>query len=98
MTCLMLLTFPTFPTSLYDFAYHSLSHSSIGFIVACATSTNSLSSALSSCDTYLIRSVTPYLDVFYTVYINNILVYNNNLTKYKKHVNFILKALRGASL
>jgi len=27
--------------------------------VACTTSTNSLSSALSSCDTYLIRSITP---------------------------------------
>jgi len=44
---------------LCDFAYHSLLHSSIGFIVARATSTNSLSSALSSCNTCLIRSVTP---------------------------------------
>jgi len=43
----------------YNFAYHSLSHSSIGSIMAHATSTNSLSSALSSCDTYLIKSITP---------------------------------------
>jgi len=46
-----------------DFAYHSSSHGSIGSIVAHATSTNSLSSALSSCDTYLIRFVT-YIKVF----------------------------------
>jgi len=42
----------------YNLSYHSSSHSSIGSIVARATSTNSSSSALSSCDTYLIRSVT----------------------------------------
>ena len=40
----------------------------------------------------------PYLDVFYTAYINNILVYNNNLAKHQKHINFILEALKGASL
>ena len=33
------------------FSYYSLSHSSIGSIIAHATFTNSLSSALSSCDT-----------------------------------------------
>jgi len=40
----------------------------------------------------------PYLDVFCTAYIDNILVYSNNLTKHKKHVDFILEALRGAGL
>jgi len=44
---------------LYNLSYHSLLHSLISFIMAHATSTNSLSSALSSCDTYLIRSITP---------------------------------------
>jgi len=44
--------------SLYNLSYHSLSHSSIGSIIVCATSTNSSSSALSSCDTYLIRFIT----------------------------------------
>ena len=39
------------------FGYHSLLYSSIGSIIAYATSTNSLSFTLSSCDTYLIRSV-----------------------------------------
>jgi len=43
----------------YDFTYHSSSHGLIGSIMACATSTNSLSSALSSCDIYLIRSIIP---------------------------------------
>jgi len=42
---------------LCDLGYHSSSHSSIDSVVACVTSTNSLSSVLSSCDTYLIRSV-----------------------------------------
>jgi len=39
-----------------------------------------------------------YLNVFYTAYINNILIYSNNLTEHKKHVDFILKALRRVSL
>jgi len=39
-----------------------------------------------------------YLDVFCTAYINNILVYSNNLAEHKKYVNFILQALRKASL
>jgi len=49
---------------LCDFTYHSLSYNLIGSIVACAMSTNSLSSALSSCDTYLIRSVIVGRDTF----------------------------------
>jgi len=44
---------------LCDFAYYSSLHSSIGSIIAHAISTNSSSSALSSCDIYLIKSITP---------------------------------------
>jgi Reverse transcriptase (RNA-dependent DNA polymerase) len=40
----------------------------------------------------------PYLDIFYTAYINDILIYSDNLTEYWKHVKLILEALRGASL
>jgi len=40
----------------------------------------------------------PYLDIFYTAYIDDILVYNNNLTKYKKYIDFVLEALHRASL
>jgi len=42
---------------LYDLSYHSLSYNLIGFIIACATFINSLSSALSSYDIYLIKSI-----------------------------------------
>jgi hypothetical protein len=37
-----------------------------------------------------------YLDVFYITYIDNILVYSNNLTSYKQYVRLIIKALRDA--
>ena len=40
----------------------------------------------------------PYLDIFCTTYINDILVYSNNLTKYQKYINLVLEALKGASL
>jgi len=43
---------------LYDLSYYSSLYSLIGSIVAYIISTNSLSSALSSYNTYLIRSVT----------------------------------------
>jgi len=42
----------------YNLSYYSLSYSLIGSIMAYTTSTNSLSSALSSYDTYLVRSIT----------------------------------------
>jgi hypothetical protein len=34
-----------------------------------------------------------YLDIFYIVYINNILVYSNDLTSYKQHMRFVVKVL-----
>ena len=43
---------------LYNLGYHSSLYSLIGSIIAHTTSTNSSSSALRSCDTYLIRSIT----------------------------------------
>jgi hypothetical protein len=39
----------------------------------------------------------PYLDVFYTAYINDILVYSNDLTSYRQHVRLVIKALQDAS-
>jgi Reverse transcriptase (RNA-dependent DNA polymerase) len=39
-----------------------------------------------------------YLDIFYTAYIDDILVYSNDLTSYKQHVRLVIKALRDASL
>jgi hypothetical protein len=39
-----------------------------------------------------------YLDIFYTTYINNILVYSNDLTSYKQYVRLVVKTLQDASL
>jgi len=57
-----------------------------------------LANALSLFQYFINNTLQPYLDVFCTAYINNILVYSNNLAKYKKHINLILEALRGARL
>jgi hypothetical protein len=38
----------------------------------------------------------PYLDVFYIVYIDDILVYSDDLTSYRQYVRFVIKALQDA--
>jgi hypothetical protein len=40
----------------------------------------------------------PYLDVFCTTYIDDILVYSNDLTSHKQHVRLVIEALRDAGL
>ena len=40
----------------------------------------------------------PYLDIFYTAYINNILIYSDNLTKHQKNIKLVLEALYRISL
>jgi hypothetical protein len=35
----------------------------------------------------------PYLDVFYTAYIDDILVYSDDLTSYRQYVRFVIEAL-----
>ena len=47
---------------------------------------------------FINNTLRPYLDIFYTVYINNILIYSDNLTKYQKHINLVLEVLYEASL
>jgi hypothetical protein len=37
-----------------------------------------------------------YLDVFCIAYINNILVYSDDLTSYKQYMRFVIEALRDA--
>ena len=44
------------------------------------------------------NALRPYLNIFYTAYIDDILIYSNNLTEYWKYINLILEALRRASL
>jgi hypothetical protein len=41
-----------------------------------------LANALSLFQHLINNTLRPYLDIFYTAYINNILIYSNNLTKY----------------
>jgi hypothetical protein len=38
-----------------------------------------------------------YLDIFCIAYINDILVYSNDLTSYKQYICFIIEALRDIS-
>ena len=54
--------------------------------------------ALSSFQHFINNTLRPYLDIFCTAYINNILVYSNNIAKHQKYVNLVLEALKGASL
>ena len=58
----------------------------------------SLANAPSSFQYFINNTLHPYLDIFCTTYINDILIYSNNLAKYQKYINFVLKALKGASL
>ena len=39
-----------------------------------------------------------YLDDFYTIYLDNILIYSKNKAKYKEHVKKVLERLRQAGL
>jgi hypothetical protein len=39
-----------------------------------------------------------YLYIFYTAYIEDILIYNNNITKYKFYVKYVIKKLKEAGL
>jgi hypothetical protein len=39
-----------------------------------------------------------YLDVFCIIYINDVLVYSNDLTSYRQHVHLVIEALRDAGL
>jgi len=57
-----------------------------------------LINALSLFQHFVNNTLRPYLNVFCIVYINDILIYSNNLAKYKKYVDFVLEALCKVSL
>jgi len=44
------------------------------------------------------NTLCPYLDIFCTAYIDNILVYSNSMAKHQKYVKLVLQALCRASL
>ncbi len=39
-----------------------------------------------------------YLDIFYTAYLDNILVYSNNELEYNSYIKLVLEKLRAAGL
>ena len=57
-----------------------------------------LVNALSSFQYFINDMLCPYLDIFCTAYINDILIYSNNLTEHQKHIKLVLEVLYGASL
>ena len=57
-----------------------------------------LANALSSFQHYINDVLREYLNVFYTVYIDNILIYSNSVKEHEEHVRKVLKALRDAGL
>jgi hypothetical protein len=57
-----------------------------------------LSNAPAIFQAYINEVLYLYLDVFCIAYINNILVYSNDLTSYRQHVRLVIKVLRDASL
>ena len=44
------------------------------------------------------KALQPYLNVFCTAYIDDILIYSNTLKEHQEHVNLILNALTAAGL
>ena len=57
-----------------------------------------LANAPSTFQHYVNDVLRPYLDVFCTAYIDDILIYSDNLEEHKKHVNLVLDALDQANL
>jgi len=57
-----------------------------------------LANAPGSFQYFINNTLCPYLDIFCTAYINDILVYSNSIAEHQKHVKLVLQALHGASL
>ena len=57
-----------------------------------------LTNALSIFQHFINDILHEYLNVFCTIYIDNILIYNNNKKDYIKHVNKILQRLKNANI
>jgi hypothetical protein len=57
-----------------------------------------LANALSTFQHYVNDTLWPYLDLFCTAYIDDILVYSDTLAEHKRHVRLVLKAIEEAGL
>jgi len=57
-----------------------------------------LANAPSTFQHYVNDTLRPYLDVFCTAYMDDILIYSQNISEHREHVELVLKALRDAGL
>jgi hypothetical protein len=57
-----------------------------------------LTNAPSTFQHYVNDVLRPYLDVFCTAYIDDVLIYSDDLHTHRKHVNLVLEALKAAGL
>ena len=57
-----------------------------------------LTRAPSTFQHYINDVLREYLNIFYTAYLDDILIYNNSLKEHQKHVKLILQALKIAGL
>lgn len=57
-----------------------------------------LANAPSTFQHFVNDALRPYLDLFCTAYIDDILIYSDNLTKHWNHVQLVLKAMETAGL
>ena len=58
----------------------------------------SLCNAPATFQAYVNKALQPYLNVFCTAYIDDILIYSNTLKEHWEHVNLVLNALTAAGL
>jgi hypothetical protein len=57
-----------------------------------------LANAPSTFQHYVNNALRPYLDLFCSAYIDNILIFSNTLAKHKQHIQLVLKAIEEAGL
>jgi hypothetical protein len=57
-----------------------------------------LANALSTFQHYVNNALQPYLDLFCSTYIDDILIFSNTLAEHKQHVQLVLKAIEEARL
>jgi hypothetical protein len=57
-----------------------------------------LTGAFSIFQHYINDSLREYLDIFYIVYLDDVLIYSDSLEDHRKHVKLVLQALREAGL
>jgi hypothetical protein len=57
-----------------------------------------LTNAPASLQEFINDTLRPFLDIFYTVFLDNILIYGNNLKEHKEHVSAVMTSLKEAGL